>query len=235
MKKIVLLWISGAIFLIVSTPLVFQMARETFLDWLVEFNYQIKEVDHLDYFKPIYFNGQEVRITDDFMNGDYKSDETKHGEINISINGRDYSYPFQFAIYPFDHDSQRYLGSLNIRTFHDNQGTSSLVIMQNLSSKWDKGETWKEYQQSLKWRLLFVRSNGEVYEEIFSFKDRANPLYRVKLITTAHLTPILIGYKSDVFTYYPTGIYPVVYPILTFVIGIILVIADFRKLRVKTQ
>lgn len=71
------------------------------------------------------------------------------------------------------------------------------------------------------YRIVSVHSDGRIDEESFAFSDRSYPPYRVLVIQYVSEKPI--GFYSNVMTTWPSLLYPIIYPIVTAVSGLIFI------------
>ncbi|MBO8171974.1 MAG: hypothetical protein H0Z33_08790 [Bacillaceae bacterium] len=147
------------------------------------------------------------------------------GIVNISVNQKDYTHNAAVEIRPHSFNGNRYhswIYPLQIK--HKLTGAEALAIVQRISHPVEKQE------ESWKWRILFVSQNGEVTEDIFSYQERSGNLYRVQLVNTGVVTPVPLSFKTNVFGW-PSLYYPIMFPFLTFVLGIGMVGLSLGKWR----
>jgi hypothetical protein len=117
------------------------------------------------------------------------------------------------VIRPNFRDSNRYHGYLALVELVDKkEGKSRMAVIQRIDSVENL-----PLMEKLQWRLLLVSADGTVKEEIFSYKDRGDPLYRARLANFA--TPIAVGFQSDVLHFWPTIFYPLLYPYISGFLG----------------
>ena len=75
-------------------------------------------------------------------------------------------------------------------------------------------------------RILFVDKNGNVEQDTFKFKDRARPIYRALL--AYYVAPGPLGITSQALSFMPSYLYPLIYPFITGILGLILTAIGFR-------
>ena len=78
-------------------------------------------------------------------------------------------------------------------------------------------------------RALFIDSKGKVTEDVFPFSERTSPLYRTVL--AEEVTPMQLGFYSDVLDIWPSVFYPLLYPLVSGVVGLNLTIVGLVKYR----
>jgi hypothetical protein len=84
----------------------------------------------------------------------------------------------------------------------------------------------------LRFRILLVAA-GSVKEEVFTFSDRAHPQYRTMLARL--VSPQEIGFYSQVLAWYPSVLYPLLYPWLTGLVGIVAIMAGAGGLLLRRR
>ncbi|WP_249862977.1 hypothetical protein [Paenibacillus konkukensis] len=152
--------------------------------------------------------------------------EVKHiMSISIMVNGKEASFPTEAWLKPNITKDSDYLSWLNILKIYDKKkNKNQLAIIQRLTGDWKKGENIEENMQAQKWRVLYVESDKQVSEEIFSYIDRGDHLLGVKLVQLSSQSNSFIGFKSDISYLLPNILFPIVYPTGIFSVGVILLI-----------
>lgn len=177
------------------------------------------------------FRGQKVILSDQFIpKGNYRPsdfDRTKLGIVNVNINGRDYTSPNLVRIRTEVDDGNRYWMQVMTAELTDKvEKKTRLAILQSYPTI-DPDNIATYDPNNMKCRILFVDATGQVEEEIFRFVERANPSYRDSLVV--YVAPGSLGFPTQAFQNWPAIFYPLLYPIVTGIIGLTLTIRGFRK------
>lgn len=234
-RKAVIYLVLGLMLFVLSTPQLFAYAREFASGQTSEYRYDFRPIrteipgfgayaNEADYY------GNRVELSDDFGDASAgldagEEEQWRTGQVRITINGEDYSHPAEAVIRPSYLDSNRYHGYLAIVELVDKRGEQDrLAVVQRIDGNHDSA--WKE---KLEWRLLMVSKNGAVEEEMFTYAERGEPLYRARLANYA--TPIAVGFHSDVLQAWPSLLYPLLYPFFTGLLGLLLLIMGAIGLR----
>ncbi|SDM50083.1 hypothetical protein SAMN04488137_0439 [Fictibacillus solisalsi] len=138
--------------------------------------------------------------------------ETGTSPIEIKINGKDYSNRLPLTIFPNLFDQSRY-------------PYFALVFVENLKTK---KESLVLAQANDKhgnnYRFLWISENGKVRAETFNNNERTKKLYRTDIINAGNISPITLGYKGNTVEFYPTLFFPFLYPLLSALAGVFLII-----------
>ena len=206
------------------------MAREEVSAFRFRQQYEVQSFKPIQEFRggepiqPIHrvtFHRNNIELSDAFMQGLFDEADRKQGSVTTKINGVDYSLPSTVEIRPFFHDANRYhlwisLGELRERT----SGKSRLVVTQRIVEE-TEATSLREWKEKLRFRALFVDSDGTVREETFPFLQRGAPVYRAVLANSVSPSPS--GFHSDVYWVWPSLFYPVLYPWFSGALGAFLV------------
>ncbi|WP_445491251.1 hypothetical protein [Niallia sp. 03133] len=137
--------------------------------------------------------------------------------VHILINNKDFTNHTPVEIRPNNIENERYFSSLGLILVKDKiKNSESLLIIQRFG---DEFQTEKNT-----WRFLWIDNNGQIKKETFDNKERKQQPYRTTFINASFTTPTILGYKSNVSTYYTTYFYPLLYPWCSFLLGSILAI-----------
>ena len=230
-----LLW--GLLLLVPSLYTTFLMAREAWLNNIVYSRYSITECFEDQPGQPIVsqiplsytWHGQKVVLSDDFEKGNFPTDDRRAGRVKITINGKDYTSPWLVEIRPNDHDVNRYWMQVMLVKFNDREArTERLVVLQSFPD-FDLHEYNALHSDTLTCRALFIDSEGTVTEDVFPFSERTSPLYRTLLARV--VSPMQLGFYSNVMEVWPSVFYPLLYPLVSGVVGLILTIVGIVKYR----
>ena len=106
--------------------------------------------------------------------------------------------------------------------------TERLVVLQSFPD-FNLHEYNELHPDTLTCRALFIDSGGKVTEEKFPFSERASPLYRTLLAN--EVSPMELGFYSDALELWPSVLYPLLYPLVSGIVGLILTIVGLVKYR----
>ena len=227
----------GLILLVPSLYTVFLMAREVWLGNAVYSRYSVTSCFEDQPGQPVVsriplsyvWHGQKVVLSDDFEKGSFPTDARRAGRVKITINGKDYTSPWLVEIRPNDHDANRYWMHVMPVKFDDIKAhTERLVVLQSFPD-YDLHEYNAFHPDTLTCRALFIDSEGKVTEEVFPFSERTSPLYRTLL--AGKVSPTQLGFYSDALNLWPSVFYPLLYPLVSGVVGLILTIIGLVKYR----
>lgn len=228
-----LLW--GLILLVPSLYTAFLMAREARLSNIVYSRYSITECFETQNGQyqfsqtPLSYvwHGQKVVLSDDYEKGNFPPDDRRAGTVKITINGKDYTSPWLVDIRPNDHDVNRYSMQVMLVKFDDIKAhTERLVVLQSFPD-FDLHKYNALHPDTLTCRALFIDSKGSVREEVFPFSERTFPLYRTLL--AGEVSPMQLGFYSEVLDQWPSVFYPVLYPLLSAAVGLFLTVVGLVK------
>ncbi|RWZ58573.1 hypothetical protein EQV77_06295 [Halobacillus fulvus] len=173
----------------------------------------------------ISFYDTEITIADTFE-GTYEEEAREFSDVRISIQGKNYADPARLEIRPTYLDNNRYHGYFGmVKMTERSTGEEQLIIIQRLF------EDFRSLpEQDWEWKTISISEDGEVKTDQFKRDEIADPAYRRDLISHTTASPYALGYKSNVFHYYPSIFFPFLYPFVTAVLGIIfVVIGSFRR------
>jgi hypothetical protein len=158
-------------------------------------------------------NGHVVELTDSEPTSADPTLRTK-GPVRIVVDGRDYSSAAAVDIRPAFRDANRYWGYLYLTKLLDKwTRREEIVVAQNLGLR--------------RYRVLRMDASGLVVEDVFDERQRCSPPVRTLLI--GHVVPQPIGFCSNIMQSYPTVWFPMLYPMASGTIGIVLTVAGIRR------
>ncbi|WHY73716.1 hypothetical protein [Fictibacillus enclensis] len=101
----------------------------------------------------------------------------------------------------------------------------ALVFVENLMTKKENLVLARANDENGKtYRFLWISKNGKIIAETFNNKERTEKLYRTDIINAGSISPITLGYKSNAVEFYPTLFFPFLYPLLSALAGVFLII-----------
>lgn len=174
------------------------------------------------------FNNQIIKMKDQFplnktSDPIYIFPETASFPIEITVNNRSFQDTKPITFRPRDFEGGRYDNQLGLLLIKNRSiQEESLLIIQRFGKEWSIEES--------QWKFIWVSKNGQTKVETFNNTERKKVPYRTAFINEAMVTPTWLGYKRDAVMYYPTYFYPLLYPWLTTILGLILTIFGlFRR------
>ena len=221
------LFIVGVLLIGVSAYPLILMAREIATDRAVHARYTVEPVN----------GAQEARIEqhlvrlEDDQPTSANPEERVEGAVRIEVDGRDVSSGANVRIRPYFQDANRYHGYVALMKILDHEsGTTRIAVSQHLGPS---AITDPPYRSVQRYRVLFVSSNGEVDEDVFNYDERGSPPIRARLIAPVVSHPI--GYHSDLMQVWPTLWYPLLYPWLSGLIGLVLTAMGIVTMRARSR
>jgi hypothetical protein len=91
------------------------------------------------------------------------------------------------------------------------------------------GHTGDRSPQTWGYDMVLMDDHGRIHRDAFAFDERDRPLYRT--ILARYVSPADVGFRSQVLTYWPTGLYPVIYPWATAAFGGLLIVSSLVRVR----
>ena len=181
-----------------------------------EYNSSIQKSSNtaIRYARDYFWQGNTIRIEDKFSPGIFNEDSREKSSINITINDKDWSVIHPIDIRPNYLDENRYHGYFGLLAIEE-KGSESLILVQRLLGN---------HATDLVWRILTIKSNGQVDENQFSYEQRSDVPQRVDYINLTNTSPFSLGYKSNILKGWPSLFFPLLYPYVTASIGFILIL-----------
>jgi hypothetical protein len=102
----------------------------------------------------------------------------------------------------------------------------NLLFIQRLGDDFEVKDT--------QWGFLWISKDGQVKKEIFDNKQRKQQPYRTTFINDSGAAPTMLGYKSNINTYYPVIIPSVMY-LITLTIGLVLTLFGLYRIVTSTK
>lgn len=196
---------------------------------------QLKKVEERGIFEQTFsFHDQVIQLKDEFplKNASDPLDifpSTHSSTIEIKVNNQLIPSFAPVTFNPWDLSSGRYFGKLGLLLVEDyKSNTESLVVIQG---------TDEDIQNldKLNWQFVWISSDGQVKVESFNNTERKDFLYRTAFVNEANVTPTRLGYKTEGIDFYPTLFYPFLYPWITTIISLILILIGLFQLFSKPK
>lgn len=225
--------IAGVALLVASLPYIGLLAIEIALSTTVHSRYEFG-IDWNS--NDVSLGSNQVLIRDEFYEQAFPADHDlrKDAPVQILVNGEDFGIDSPVNLRPGFKDRNRYHRWISTGTLDDtDDGVEYIFIGQRASPmRYEAGEFDGDF------RILFVDPSGVVTEDRFTYHERSSPPLRAAIV--AHLTPFPSGMRTNTFQVYPNPIFPLLYPILTFLaslplIGAGLVVRKRRRIRRATE
>jgi len=112
----------------------------------------------------------------------------------------------------------RYFSWIDILTVTDRKtGEKKINIVQRLTDD-------SQPMEKRKWKIITIAHDGSIEEKVLSYAQRSDNHLGVKLIEFSGTSLMGMGFYSDITKSYPSLFFPLIYPFLTGVVGIFLLI-----------
>ncbi len=146
------------------------------------------------------------------------------GPIETVVAGVSYSLPSPVIVRSTRDGMERYWHWVAVALVTERvSGTSKIVVVQRLDPNLGIDMPLGKRQDDTEFRTLLVSESGDVSEDRFHFPERSRPPLRAKFAGMVY--PSLIGYTTQLFTGWPTVFFPILFPVLTMLTGVALVLS----------
>ncbi|WP_071460876.1 hypothetical protein [Bacillus massilinigeriensis] len=171
-----------------------------------------------NFYLKLLFGKNNIEIRDSFplrknANPDKKVPELTEGLVKITLNGEEYWNRSKVELRATEMNLTRYYNQLNF-LFVENKSNGKKSVL--ITSPIENSNAGVDGQE---WKFVWIPEKGEVREEVFDNGDRKDDPSKTFFINRA--TGSFLGYKNDVFFYYYYYLYPLVFPWLTFLVGLV--------------
>jgi hypothetical protein len=207
----------GALLVGLSLYPIFRFASELLRLRRVDETYQLTKIETSTV---AFDSGQKITVSDKFY-GTYSTDtEVQRGPVSIVVNGKEYGISSEVEIQRARSEQSRYINWVSLFRVLDREANETYIaVIQRIGVPPAKNIT---DLRTLRFRILRIRVNGQVSEEVFSYAERNYPYYRGHLVSS--VVPIIELWWPNVFV-------PFLYPITSTVLGMILVLAGWYHKR----
>lgn len=148
--------------------------------------------------------------------------------LHILLDGEPITSPSEISLSNRQRGS-KFFSWLDIVTVKDYaEGQEYIKIVQRLTND-------EKLDEDRQWKIISINEVGHVTEEIISYKTRSEHPLGVKLIHFTNTALVAFGYHSDILQGYPSLLFPIIYPFITGIIGLIGIIFTTIKLYSKRQ
>ena len=184
-------------------------AREWRLENKAEAKYSVKPIRNN--FSEIEFGDSRITLRG-FPEEVAPSFDSKTGEVELDVNGRVTPLDFKKLVaFCFDRADYPYWGFWSAAELKmQESGESFLTVTLGVGKDFNPND-WC-------FQILFIDGAGSVSSEMFDGAVRSKPLYRKILAQYAGPS---MGYRSQALVQWPTIWYPILYPWITTLLGLI--------------
>ncbi|MNO54313.1 hypothetical protein D3C76_447800 [compost metagenome] len=138
-------------------------------------------------------------------------------KVQFLLNDQKISTPDEIWLSNRERGS-RYFSWIDILTVKDRKtGEKEISIVQRLTDD-------SQPMEKRKWKIITISQDGTIEEKVMSSAQRSNNHLGVKLIEFSGTSLMGMGFYSDITKSYPSIFFPLIYPLLTGVVGIFLLI-----------
>ncbi|MBO1628526.1 hypothetical protein [Bacillus arachidis] len=228
MNKAYLYFIFSFVLLVPSCIPTFNIIREEWIDKKIADTYEIHHAyKDSEGFENV-LDVKEIKIDDVHIKIAEESTPSS-GIVNVHlfINGKEVSTPNEILI-SNEPSGGRYFSWLDVLTVKNKiSGVEQIYFLQSITSNGYPLE-------GRKWKIISINKDGSYKEESFSYATRYQHYLGVALVNFSYTALKLMGYHSDINSAYPSIFSPMMYPIFTSLLGIILLIIAI-KLRITLK
>lgn len=233
MKKLIVLISFSLIFLMVSIIPLFNIIREYWVEHKINERYEIHHAyqgkqgfeDIVDV-PELTINDMNIKIIEEKTSKkapltSWDQDENVPPgdivKIQLLLNDEEISKPDQIWL-SNRHRGSRYFSWLDIVMVTDRLTDEKQInIVQRLTDD-------NYPMESREWKIITISQDNDVSEEVLKYSERSDNKLGVKLINFSGTSLMSMGYYSDITKGYPSLFFPLLYPILTGMVGIVLLI-----------
>lgn len=241
MIKRLMLFLVGVILFLTSLPLGSKMIMELIHNQRMDGLYTVTNVN--EGFPPtastFYFNDHIVEIKETIKERESYKDPWENiigiADLSLKIDGKVIDTLNDYPIRVEAEGLNRYFGELAYITLEDkkNDKTQFIVLLKKTreyEKEMPNGDIvgWVP-DEKLKFSLYALDENGKLSDNSFSFSKR--DALQTELLNAGNLGPHRVGYYTDAWEGIPTIFFPFIFPIVTLIVGFILlfVFFPFRK------
>jgi hypothetical protein len=231
------LFIIGAILFITSLPTSTEMVMELIHNRKMNEQYEIVNVSELDppTGSTYNFNNHLIKIKETIKETKSYIDpweyRIKLADLSLELDGEELDNLKNHPIRAEDEGLNRYFGEVAYLTLNDkkNDKTQFIILLKKtrvIQKEMPNGDIvgWVP-EEKLNYILYAIDEEGNVESDSFSFTDR--DALQTELLNAGVVVPYSIGYYTNALEAYPTIFFPLIFPFLTFIIGLILTIVYF--------
>ncbi|WP_411334498.1 hypothetical protein ACK1LH_03435 [Metabacillus indicus] len=252
MTKKLSVFIIGAILFLTSLPTSTELVMEFIHTRKMSEQYEIVDVREIeetpDSYQPpdsiFNFNGRLIEIKETIKESksyiDPWGNQIKSADLSLELDGKVLANLKNHPIRVDDIGLNRYYGEVAYITLYDRKNNKNQFIILLKKTK----ETIREMpngdlvgwvpEEKLNYLLYAIDEEGNVESDSFSFTER--DALQTELLNAGGVVPYYIGFYTNDLKAYPTIFFPLIFPFLTFIIGLILTIVYFpMRKNIKRQ
>ncbi|OOG89990.1 hypothetical protein [Bacillus pseudomycoides] len=233
MKKLIWLISFSLIFLMVSIIPLFNIIREYWIEHKINERYEIHHAyqgtqgfeDIVDV-PELTINDMNIKIIEEKTSKkapltSWDQDENVPPgdivKIHFLLNDEESSKPDEIWL-SNRHRGSRYFSWLDIVMVTDRlTGEKQINIVQRLTDD-------NYPMEDREWKIITISQDNNVREKVLKYSGRSDNKLGVKLIDFSGTSLMSMGYYSDITKGYPSLFFPLLYPILTGMVGAVLLI-----------
>ncbi|WP_416828157.1 hypothetical protein [Ectobacillus polymachus] len=233
MKKLIWLISFSLIFLMLSTIPLFNIIREYWIEHKINERYEVHHAyqgtqgfENIVDVPELTINDRNIKIIEEKTSKEapltsWDQDENVPPEgivkIHFLLNDEEISKPDEIWLSNRNRGS-RYFSWLDIVMVTDRlTGEKQINIVQRLTDD-------NYPMEDRKWKIITIPQDNDVREKVLKYSERSDNKLGVKLINFSDTSLMSMGYYSDITKGYPSLFFPLLYPILTGMVGVVLLI-----------
>lgn len=241
MNRRILFFIIGAALLLATIPVSIPMTLEVIHNIKMSTDYQITNLSEGEPpSDPLYvFNDHIIEIEENLGDVFYENawqNKIGLGDIMVSIDTLEIERLKDHPIRIEEDGLNRYYGEVSYLNIEDRKQADSylIVLVKNSREIITTNENGDMLgflpEEELTYTVHKLDQSGTIASESFVFNERN--AFQTELLNHSGVAPYAIGYHTDLLEAYPSLFFPVLYPFITFIIGISLIIFFFPR-RIK--
>ena len=243
MKKRLIFFLIGMILFITSLPISTEMIMELIHNQKMNKEYKITNVSEGEPFTESTFNFKdhivEIKetIKDEESYIDPWSNKINIADLSLKLDGEEIDTLKGYPIRVEEEGLNRYYGEIAYLILEDkkNDKTQFIILLKKtreLEKEMPNGDIDGGVpSEKLKYTLYTLDEDGKFKTKSFNFSER--DALQTELLNAGAVVPYSTGYYTDAWEGYPTIFFPLIFPFLTLVLGLILILVFFPIKKVK--
>lgn len=243
MKKKLVLFLIGITLFLISLPMSTKMIMELIHNQKMNEHYKITKVNEGYPATQSTYNFQDHIIEVEETVKEEKSfidpweNKTVIADLSIKFDGENIDTLINHPIRVAEKGLNRYYGEIAYLILEDKKEKKSQFIILLKKTR----EVQKEMPngdivggvpaEKLNYKLYTLNEKGNINSQSFDFNER--DALQTELLNAGGVVPYSIGYYTDAWEWYPSLLFPLLFPFLTFIIGLILTLVFLPLRRVK--
>lgn len=243
MKKRLVFFIIGTILFLTSLPLSTEMIMELIHNQKMNKEYKITNVSKGEPPTKSTFNFKdhivEVKETliDEESYIDPWSNKIGIADLSLKLDGKKIDTLKGYPIRIDEKGLNRYYGEIAYLILEDKKNDKTQFILllkktRELEKEMPNGDIVGGVpSEKLKYTLYTLDEDGNFKNKSFNFTER--DALQTELLNAGVVVPYSIGYYTDAWEGYPTIFFPLIFPFLTLLLGLVLILVFFPIRKVK--